>query len=46
MFDNIVNNPVLQEVRFSSPSEARYLRLTPTRTELPDTYSIARFGAL
>ena len=46
MFDNIVNNPIRQDVRFASPVETRYLRITPTRTDRTDTYGIAGFGAL
>ncbi len=44
MFDNIVNNPILQEVRFPSPVELRYIRMTPLRTSNPDTYAVSAFG--
>ena len=33
MFDNIVNNPVSQEVMFDSPVQARMIRLTPQNVE-------------
>ncbi len=46
MFDNIVNNPIRQDVYFSSPLEFRHIRLTPLRTSNPDTYGIAGFGIL
>ncbi|MDE5956498.1 MAG: discoidin domain-containing protein, partial [Bacteroidales bacterium] len=46
MFDNIVNNPILQEVRFPAPVELRYIRMTPLRTSSPDTYSVSAFGIL
>ncbi len=46
MFDNIVNNPVRQDVRFTSPVKMRYMRMTPVRTSDPDTYGISGFGIL
>ncbi len=46
MFDNIVNNPVRQDVCFTSPVKMRYMRMTPVRTSDPDTYGISGFGIL
>ena len=46
LFENVVNNPIRQEVRFDEPVEARYLRLVPVRTSLPGQYGVAGFGAL
>ncbi len=46
MFDNIVNNPVRQDERFTSPVKMRYMRMTPVRTSDPDTYGISGFGIL
>lgn len=46
MFDNIVNNPVRQDVRFTSPVKMRYMRMTPVRTSDPDTYGVSGFGIL
>lgn len=46
MFDNIVNNPIRQEVRFASPLEFRYIRMTPVRTSNPETYAVSDFGIL
>lgn len=46
MFDNIVNNPVRQEILFSKPLKTRYLRIMPGRTSLPDRYAIADLGIL
>ncbi len=46
MFDNIVNNPILQEVRFPSLLELRYIRMTPLRTSSTDTYAVSAFGIL
>ncbi len=46
LFDNVVNNPIRQEVRFETPVEARYLRLIPRRTSPEGQYGIAGFGAL
>ena len=33
MFDNIVNNPIAQQVVFDAPVQARYLRVVPIRVE-------------
>lgn len=46
IFENVVNNPILQEVRFETPAEVRCLRLVPLRTSQPDGYGVAGFGAL
>lgn len=46
MFDNIVNNPVRQEIMFVGPIETRYLRIIPGRTSLQDRYGIADLGIL
>lgn len=46
MFDNIVNNPIRQEVRFGSPLEFRHIRLTPLRTSAEDSYGVSGFGIL
>ena len=46
MFDNIVNNPVRQEVRFPAPVQLRYIRLIPLRTSGKDTYGVAGFGVM
>lgn len=46
MFDNIVNNPIRQEVRFASPVELRYIRMRPLRTSIPETYAVSDFGIL
>ena len=45
MFDNIVNNPIPQEVRFAAPVKARYLKLVPLRTSVEGIYGYASFGA-
>lgn len=46
MFDNIVNNPIRQNVRFGAPVEARYIKIVPVRTNLADTYGMAGFGII
>ena len=46
MFDNIVNNPIRQDVAFDAPVTARYLRLTPLRTSQEETYGVREMGAL
>lgn len=46
MFDNIVNNPVRQEVKFDKPVELRYIRMTPVRTNDSDTYGVSGFGVM
>ena len=46
MFDNIVNNPIRQDVVFDAPVTARYLRLTPLRTSQEETYGVREMGAL
>ena len=43
MFDNIVNNPVAQEVVFPEPVKARLLRLVPLRTSVEGQYGYASF---
>ena len=53
MFENIVNNPVAQEVVFDEPIRARMLRLTPIRVETgtgsatvsSPTYGVTAFTA-
>ena len=54
MFNNIVNNPVAQEITFSPSVPTRYLRLVPLRTldaagnasaDSP-TYGVSHFGCL
>lgn len=44
MFDNIVNNPVLQTVEFPAPVQARALRMVPVRCNAA-TYGVAEFKA-
>ncbi len=44
-FDNIVNNPI-RRTEYFAPTEARYVRLTPRRTQLADRYGIAELGIL
>lgn len=46
MFDNIVNNPVRQEVDFGKVLKARYVRLVPLRTSGDGTYGISGFEVL
>lgn len=54
MFNNIVNNPVAQEITFSPSVPTRYLRLVPFRTSEAsgnasaesDTYGVSHFGCL
>lgn len=46
IFENVVNNPIRQEVRLETPVKVRFLRLIPTRTSQPDQYGAAGFGAL
>lgn len=46
-FDNIRNNPVLQEVRFEQPAEARYLRFTSlSNVNGEASLSVAELGVL
>lgn len=45
-FDNIVNNPVSQEVIFKKPIEAKALRLIPVETREEDGYAAREFKAL
>lgn len=45
MFDNIVNNPVEQDVTFDVPVRARHIRLTPLRVS-GDTYAVSDFSAI
>ncbi len=44
MFDNIVNNPVPQSVRFAAPVKAGYLRLVPLHCSA-STYGVSRLIA-
>jgi len=44
MFDNIVNNPIRNEVR--KPFTARYIKLVPVRSSNGTTYGIADFGII
>lgn len=46
MFENIVNNPVRQDVSFGGPLTFRYIKLTPLRTSDENTYGVAGFGIL
>jgi hypothetical protein len=54
MFDNIVNNPITQQVVFEKPVQARYLRVTPIRVETgvgavgvpSDTYGVSDISLL
>lgn len=54
MFENIINNPIAQEVVLDSPVKARMLRLTPIRAEISSgsvgepspTYGVSAFTAL
>ena len=43
MFDNIVNNPIPQEVVFPAPVKARLLKLVPLRTSVEGRYGYASF---
>ena len=43
MFDNIVNNPIPQEVVLAEPVKARLLKLVPLRTSKEGTYGYASF---
>ena len=43
MFDNIVNNPIPQEVVFPEPVKARLVRLVPLRTSVEGKYGYASF---
>ena len=45
-FDNIVNNPVPQEVIISKPIEAKALRLIPVETREDDGYASREFTAV
>ena len=45
-FDNIVNNPVPQEVMFKKPIEAKALRLIPVETREDDGYASREFKAI
>lgn len=42
MFDNIVNNPVLQDVSFPETVKARYVRITPLRTSEEGQYAFRK----
>lgn len=44
MFENIVNNPIRQDVYFPEPVELRYIRLTPLRTDKDGAYGVTGFG--
>ena len=54
MFDNIVNNPVAQDVAFDTPVQARMIRLTPVRVEAntgaapaaSETYGVSEFKGI
>ncbi|MCM1177346.1 MAG: alpha-L-fucosidase [Bacteroidales bacterium] len=46
MFDNVVNNPVRQDVAFREKVKARYLKLVPLRTSSDGTYGSAGFEAV
>ena len=43
MFDNIVNNPIPQEVSFPEPVKTRYVKLVPTRTRVEGVYGYVSF---
>lgn len=45
-FDNIVNNPIPQEVIFKKPIEAKALRLIPVETREEDGYASREFKAI
>ena len=45
-FDNIVNNPTDREVGLPSAIRARYLRLTPIRSNYSSTYGVSTFDVL
>ena len=45
-FDNIVNNPIPQEVIFKKPIEAKALRLIPIETREDDGYASREFAAV
>ena len=46
MFENIVNNPIRQDVYFPEPVELRYIRLTPLRTDKDGAYGVTGFGII
>ena len=46
MFDNIVNNPIQQDVLFPEPVKARLLKLVPLRTSVEGTYGYASFDVI
>jgi len=46
MFDNIVNNPVRQEVDLPEPIHARYVKLVPLRTSAEGTFGVSEFDVL
>ena len=54
MFDNIVNNPVAQDVAFDTPVQTRMIRLIPVRVEIctgaasaaNETYGVSEFKAI
>lgn len=54
MFDNIVNNPVAQDVAFDAPVQARMIRLTPVWVEAntgaapaaSETYGVSEFKGI
>ena len=45
-FDNIVNNPVTQDVIFKAPIKAKSLRLTPVEYREEDGYAYQVFEAI
>ena len=46
MFDNIVNNPIQQDVLFPEPVKARLLKLVPLRTSVKGSYGYASFDVI
>ena len=45
-FDNIVNNPVTQEVIFEKPIKAMALRIVPVECESPEGYAFKEFEGI
>ncbi|MBR5891283.1 MAG: alpha-L-fucosidase [Bacteroidaceae bacterium] len=47
-FENVVNNPIAQNIRFDAPVKARYFRFEPLESNASDAqfYTVAEFGAL
>lgn len=46
LFENIVNNPIRQEVSFESPVEAVSLRLVPIECKAEEKYGFSEFSAV